>query len=171
MFDHPISGYHLYNMPTIGSAAQPLYSARCSNDTASLVSPCGASRILPMSPPTAPEFFTLPPETPFHSPGPSFNPELCHSPEQQQPASQTQNSTIVDAVDAPKRRCLQCAVDHTTQWRTHPKSRGYLCNACGQHQWRHSKPRSLQAIMRERARANEWVCAVCQCTNLTCTSQ
>ncbi|KAJ7808971.1 hypothetical protein B0H13DRAFT_2150906, partial [Mycena leptocephala] len=131
MLDHPISDYQLHDMPIIGSAVQPLFSSRRSSHAASPIPPSGTARI------------------------PCFDPELCHSPEQQQPASQTQNSTIVDAVDAPKRRCLHCAVDHTTQWRTHPKGRGYLCNACGQHQWRHSKPRSLQAIMRERARAND----------------
>ncbi|KAJ7902950.1 hypothetical protein B0H13DRAFT_2513128, partial [Mycena leptocephala] len=155
MLDHPISDYQLHDMLSIGSAVQLLSSSRRSNDAASPVSASGASRIVSVSSPTAPAFLTLPPETPFHLPEPSIGPELGHPLEHQQPASQTHTSTIVDAASAPKRRCLHCAVDHTTQWRTHPKSRGYLCNACGQHMRRHKEPRSLQAIMRERARAND----------------
>ncbi|KAJ7929692.1 hypothetical protein B0H13DRAFT_2310329 [Mycena leptocephala] len=129
--DHPISDNQSYNMPSIGSALQPLSSPCYSNDAASPVSSSGTPGIVPVSSPIALPFFTLPRETPFHSPEPSFNLELYHSPEHQQPASQTHTSSIVDGADASER------------------------NARGQYQWKHPKPQSLQAIMWERARANE----------------
>ncbi|KAF7343175.1 hypothetical protein MVEN_01748500 [Mycena venus] len=150
--DHSPSDYQLHGMPAISSAVQPLSSSCRSNGAPSPVSPSGAPEIAPTSSTIAPAMFTLPLETRVHSPEPSIDSELCHSPKHQQPASQTLHTSTVSA---PKRRCLHCGVDHTTQWRTDPGSCGYLCNACGQHQWKHRKPRSLQAIMRERARAND----------------
>ncbi|KAJ6493103.1 hypothetical protein C8R45DRAFT_988944, partial [Mycena sanguinolenta] len=61
---------------------------------------------------------------------------------------------IVDAAGGKKRQCLNCGVDQTTQWRRHPESPGFLCNACGQHQLKHRTPRSKAVIMRGRAKAN-----------------
>jgi hypothetical protein len=131
MLDHPISDHQSYNMPRIGSAVQPLSSPCYSNDAASPVSSSGTPGIVPVSSPIALPFFTLPRETPFHSPEPSFDLELYHSPEHQRPASQTHTSSIVDGADASER------------------------NARGQYLWKHRKPQSLHAIMRERARANK----------------
>ncbi|KAF8160426.1 hypothetical protein K438DRAFT_2071006 [Mycena galopus ATCC 62051] len=78
----------------------------------------------------------------------SAEPSLNVGAEHQQPASRTPSPT------APKRQCMDCAVEHTTQWRTHPQLSGYLCNACGQHQAKHQSRRSPLAIRRERAREN-----------------
>ncbi|KAJ7456819.1 hypothetical protein B0H11DRAFT_2321573 [Mycena galericulata] len=89
------------------------------------------------------------PEPPFNWPEPRTEPaELHHSPGHQQPAS-------LDAATAPKRRYLDCQVEHTKQWRKHPEHPGYLCNACGQHHAKHKSPQTLQTIRRERARAND----------------
>jgi hypothetical protein len=75
--------------------------------------------------------------------------------EHQQSLSQTPHTgAIVDSAVPAKRRCHDCGVDNTKQWRTHPEIPGSLCNACGQHQCKHGVPRSLPAIMRERAKAN-----------------
>jgi hypothetical protein len=73
--------------------------------------------------------------------------------EHQQSLSQTPHTGVDSAVPA-KRRCHDCGVDNTKQWRTHPEIPGSLCNACGQHQWKHGVPRSLQVITRGRAKAN-----------------
>ncbi|KAJ6554200.1 hypothetical protein B0H19DRAFT_1152815 [Mycena capillaripes] len=148
---------------------QPLSQSGFSNDRASPALLSGtpnivrtASTIHPTPSTNSPELFmptpmnlfhpsgsNPPPEIPFNSSEPPMEPEFCHSPEHQQPASET------DATTGPKRRCLDCAVEHTKQWRMHPKLPGYLCNACGQHQAKHNSPRSILAIRRERARANE----------------
>ncbi|KAJ6493086.1 hypothetical protein C8R45DRAFT_1073137 [Mycena sanguinolenta] len=71
--------------------------------------------------------------------------------EHRQSVSQTSH---VDSVVPAKRRCHDCGVENTKQWRTRPEIPGSLCNACGQHHSKHRAPRSLQVIMRERAKAN-----------------
>ncbi|KAF8214352.1 hypothetical protein K438DRAFT_1803261 [Mycena galopus ATCC 62051] len=157
-----ISDYELHGM-------QPLSPSRFSNGPASSAFPSGALDIvlpaptIPTTPSTiAPELVMQPPmtllhhsrpepphKTPFNSSELPTEPELHHSSQHQQPGSET------DAATAPKRRCLDCAVEQTKQWRTHPELPGYLCNACGQHQAKHKSPRSLLAIRRERARTND----------------
>ncbi|KAF8196348.1 hypothetical protein K438DRAFT_1826049 [Mycena galopus ATCC 62051] len=135
--DYCTADYQLYGIPTIGSAVQPFTT--------------------PTTPSTISSALSTPrPETPLHPAGQSIEPEVHHSAEHQQSASHTPyTSAITDAAGVAKRRCIDCGVDHTKQWRTHPESLGSLCNACGQHQWKHRAPRSLQAIRRGRARAND----------------
>ncbi|KAJ6493149.1 hypothetical protein C8R45DRAFT_927935 [Mycena sanguinolenta] len=61
-----------------------------------------------------------------------------------------------DSAGHSRRRCSNCGVNDTAQWRTHPQIPGFLCNPCGQHQRKHGRARSLQAIPRgtRRTRAN-----------------
>ncbi|KAF7362737.1 hypothetical protein MVEN_00623000 [Mycena venus] len=120
-----ISDYELHGM-------QPLSTSPFSNGPASPAFPSGALDIVQTA--------STIPSTPL-----TISPPI--EPEHQQPASP---DTTVS-----KRRCLDCEVEHTKQWRMHPELPGYLCNACGQHQAKHKSPRSQLAIRRERARANE----------------
>ncbi|KAF8196380.1 hypothetical protein K438DRAFT_1760531 [Mycena galopus ATCC 62051] len=135
--DYSISAYRWYDVPTIGSPVQPF--------------------TIPTIPSTiSSALWTPQPETPLHPAEQPIEPGGFPQCEQQQSVSHTPHTTIAnDAVGVSKRRCIDCGVDQTTQWRTHPESLGSLCNACGQHQWKHRAPRSLQAIRRGRARANE----------------
>ncbi|KAJ6554184.1 hypothetical protein B0H19DRAFT_1071615 [Mycena capillaripes] len=157
-----ISDYELHGMqplslsPFSNGPASPTFSSGAPNivRTVSTIptTPSTNSPELSMPPPMIlfhPSGPEPPPEKPFNSSEPPMEPELHRSSEHQQPASET------DAATGQKRRCLDCAVEHTKQWRTHPKLPGYLCNACGQHQAKHKSPRSILAIRRERARANE----------------
>ncbi|KAJ7486282.1 hypothetical protein B0H11DRAFT_2230742 [Mycena galericulata] len=151
-----ISDYELHGMQPssfLNDPASPAFpSGALGIATAS--SPSTISPALLIPPPTIllhPSGPEPPPETPFDWPEPRTEPaELHHSesPGHQQPAS-------LDASTAQKRRCLDCQVEHTKQWRKHPEHPGYLCNACGQHQAKHKSPRSHLTIRRERARANE----------------
>ncbi|KAJ7217565.1 hypothetical protein B0H12DRAFT_1153541 [Mycena haematopus] len=77
--------------------------------------------------------------------------------EHQQFVSQTPHTgAIVHTTGVTKRRCRDCGVDRTKQWRTHPDIPGYsLCNACGQHQAKHRTSRSLQTIRRGNTKANQ----------------
>ncbi|KAJ7908076.1 hypothetical protein B0H13DRAFT_1878986 [Mycena leptocephala] len=150
-----ISDYELHGM-------QSLSPSRFLNGPASPALPSGAlnsvltASTIPTTPLTiSPAFFMppprpeSPPKIPLNSSEPTIEPELDHSPKHQQPVSQP------DAATASKRRCLDCKVEHTKQWRTHPELPGYLCNVRGQHQAKHKSPRSQLAIRREWARANE----------------
>ncbi|KAJ6476955.1 hypothetical protein C8R45DRAFT_368208 [Mycena sanguinolenta] len=59
---------------------------------------------------------------------------------------------IIDSPGVSSRRCSNCGVDHTTQWRRHPATSEYLCNRCGHHQRKYGFPRSTQGTRRSRAR-------------------
>ncbi|KAJ6476946.1 hypothetical protein C8R45DRAFT_1077021 [Mycena sanguinolenta] len=88
-----------------------------------------------------------------HSSEPGAHPSADHG----QSLSKTLHSgTIMDSAGHSRRRCSNCGVDDTAQWRTHPQIPGFLCNPCGQHQRKHGRARSLQAISRgtRRARAS-----------------
>ncbi|KAF8207741.1 hypothetical protein K438DRAFT_1962005 [Mycena galopus ATCC 62051] len=135
--DYSIHDYPLYDMSTIGSVVQPL--------------------TIPTNPWTKSFALLTPrPKTPLHPTAQSIEPGVHPSAGHQQSVSHTPHTrTILDAAGVAKRRCIDCGVEHTTQWRTHPEGLGSLCNACGQHQRKHRTPRSLQAIRRGRARAND----------------
>ncbi|KAJ7841627.1 hypothetical protein B0H14DRAFT_3457397 [Mycena olivaceomarginata] len=115
------------------------------------------SSIVPASPPTFSASLPTPP--PIHP----FNPSLAeplpkatsNSPEPSLNVEHQRSASRTPSPTAPRRQCMDCAVEHTTQWRTHPQLSGYLCNACGQHQAKHKSRRSPLAIRRERARAND----------------
>ncbi|KAF7349406.1 hypothetical protein MSAN_01730500 [Mycena sanguinolenta] len=94
------------------------------------------------------------PDSPFLPAVQREEPEVRPS-EHQQSVSQTPHAgAIVDSAVPVKRRCRDCGVDKTKQWRTHPEFPGSLCNACGQHQSKHGAPRSLQVMKRAWAKAN-----------------
>ncbi|KAJ7264714.1 hypothetical protein C8J57DRAFT_1230484 [Mycena rebaudengoi] len=111
---------------------------------------------VPTSPSTISAAFLMPPLMhPFDASGvkhpPKMTPDrsLDVDPEDQHSASGTHFPAAL------RRRCMDCEVEHTTQWRTHPQFPGYLCNACGQHHTKHKSRRSPLAIRRERARAHD----------------
>ncbi|KAJ6493147.1 hypothetical protein C8R45DRAFT_1136111 [Mycena sanguinolenta] len=82
----------------------------------------------------------------------------AHSAEHEQSLSKMPHTgMIMDSAGHSRRRCSNCGVGDTTQWRTHPQIPGFLCNPCGQHQRKHGRARSLQAISRgtRRTRANQ----------------
>ncbi|KAJ6476940.1 hypothetical protein C8R45DRAFT_1077016 [Mycena sanguinolenta] len=79
------------------------------------------------------------------------------SAEHEQSLSKTPHTgTIMDSAGHSRRRCSNCGVDDTAQWRMHPQIPGFLCNPCGQHQGKHGRARSLQTISRgtRRPRTN-----------------
>ncbi|KAJ6493150.1 hypothetical protein C8R45DRAFT_989036, partial [Mycena sanguinolenta] len=86
---------------------------------------------------------TLPPPT-----AQLIEPRVHPSAEYEQSSSQTPNpDAIMDTGGVSRRRCFNCGVDHTTQWRRHPETSGFLCNACWQHQSKHGTARSPQWII------------------------
>jgi hypothetical protein len=149
--DYESEGWRPLSPFSSGSAGPAFHSDALNISSLSSIvptSPAKFSASLPTPPPIHPFDPSLaepPPKTTSNSREPSLNVD----PEHQEPASRTPSPT------APRRQCMDCAVEHTTQWRTHPQLSGYLCNACGQHQAKHKSRRSPLAIRRERARANE----------------
>ncbi|KAJ6493142.1 hypothetical protein C8R45DRAFT_989002 [Mycena sanguinolenta] len=86
-----------------------------------------------------------------HSSEPGAHPSVEH----EQSFSNTPHAGYSPGVS--RRRCSNCGVDHTTQWRRHPDTSEYLCNRCGHHQRKYGRARSLQVTSRgtRRARANQ----------------
>ncbi|KAJ6493146.1 hypothetical protein C8R45DRAFT_183799 [Mycena sanguinolenta] len=85
-----------------------------------------------------------------HSSEPGAHPSAKH----EQSLSNTPHADYSPGVS--RRRCSNCGVDDTPQWRRHPDTSEYLCNRCGHHQRKYGRARSLQVISRgtRRARAN-----------------
>ncbi|KAJ6493152.1 hypothetical protein C8R45DRAFT_989042, partial [Mycena sanguinolenta] len=81
-----------------------------------------------------------------HSSEPGAHPSAEH----EQSFSNTPHAGYSPGVSS--RRCSNCGVDHTTQWRRHPATSEYLCNRCGHHQRKYGFPRSTQGTRRSRAR-------------------
>ncbi|KAJ6476956.1 hypothetical protein C8R45DRAFT_1008414 [Mycena sanguinolenta] len=78
----------------------------------------------------------------------SIEPRVHPLAEYEQSSSQTLNpGAIMDTSGVSGRRCLNCGADHTTQWRRHPETPGFLCNACWQHQSKYGTARSPQWII------------------------
>ncbi|KAJ6493154.1 hypothetical protein C8R45DRAFT_1136134 [Mycena sanguinolenta] len=86
-----------------------------------------------------------------HSSDPGAHPSAEH----ERSSSNTPHAEHLPAVS--RRRCSNCGVDDTTQWRRHPETSDYLCNRCGHHQRKYGRARSLQVISRgtRRARTNQ----------------
>ncbi|KAJ6493129.1 hypothetical protein C8R45DRAFT_927914 [Mycena sanguinolenta] len=100
------------------------------------------------------------------TPGPStlvdpaaYSSELGDHPSAEHELSLSNTPHASHSPGVSRRRCSNCGVDHTTQWRRHPETSDYLCNRCGQHQRRYGRARSLQVISRgtRRARANQYL--------------
>ncbi|KAJ6493144.1 hypothetical protein C8R45DRAFT_183788 [Mycena sanguinolenta] len=99
--------------------------------------------------------FTLGPESLLHPAAQSIEPGAPPSAEHERLFSQTPHpDVIMDTAVPARRRCHDCGVESTKQWRTRPEILGSLCNACGQHRSTHGAPRSFQLIKRAWAEAN-----------------
>ncbi|KAJ7476375.1 hypothetical protein B0H11DRAFT_2032108 [Mycena galericulata] len=142
-----ISDYELHDM-------QPLSMSSFSNGLATPVFPSGALGMVPTASTISSTTLTISPTLLMQTPTILFHPSTPESPPKTPPNS-PEPPTQPELHHSPKRRCIDCQVEHTKQWRKHPELPGYLCNPCGQHQAKHKSPRSQEVIRRERARAND----------------